>query len=140
MGKTHCAYIHDRLYNYNNTRKPDPSMRKATVDKLTKVCPETLGKGKQGPTVFLTDSKYRFTNSYYKHVLSSDTVLGVDQQTLYNYNMTQFVLEYAAKLDHFKQGYALSISRMGSLKILTGTRGEIRRNCRFTNKDNPHIK
>ncbi|KAG8375908.1 hypothetical protein BUALT_Bualt09G0008000 [Buddleja alternifolia] len=143
LGKAHCAYIRDRLYNFRNSGKPDPSMSKASLDKLRKQCPQTLRKGQKDPTVFLTDKnreRYRFTNTYYSNVLSHDSVLGVDQQLLNNYNTTQLVLEYAGSFENLKKGFALSISRMGSRKVLTGEQGEIRQNCRLTNKNNPKIK
>ncbi|KAK4433780.1 putative peroxidase 61 [Sesamum alatum] len=142
LGKTHCAYIHDRLYNYDNTGKPDPSMSKSSLDKLRQQCPKTLKKGQKDPTVFLTDKngeKYWFTNNYYTNVLSYDSVLKVDQDLLFNYNTTQLVLEYAGKFEQFRREFALSISRMGSLKVLTGKQGEIRQNCRVPNKSNPKL-
>ncbi|KAL1535293.1 peroxidase [Salvia divinorum] len=55
-----------------------------------------------------------------------------------NYNTSQLALEYAAMLQHLKQQFSLSISRLGGLKVLTGNQGEIRLNCRFTNKNNPY--
>lgn len=142
MGKTHCAKFRDRLYNFNNTKKSDPSMSKSTVEKLRKQCPQTLKKGQSDPSVFLTDKRgdeYRYSNTYYTNVLAHSSVLQVDQELLRSYNTTQLVLEYAGKLEYFRREFALSISRMGSLKVLTGKQGEIRRNCRFTNKDNPYI-
>ncbi|KAK6118623.1 hypothetical protein DH2020_047615 [Rehmannia glutinosa] len=72
MGKTHCLYIRDRLYNFNKTGKPDPSMSKSSLDKLRQQCPKTSNRGQKDPTVFLTDkngAKYRFTNNYYSNVL-----------------------------------------------------------------------
>ncbi|KAH6778385.1 Peroxidase superfamily protein [Perilla frutescens var. frutescens] len=136
LGKTHCANIHDRLYNFNNTKKSDPTLTKSRVAELKGKCPQSLKKGQKDPTVFLTEKngdRYRFTNNYYSNVRSYNTVLRVDQELLYNYNTTQLVLEYAAEFELFRKEFALSISRMGGLKVLTGKQGEIRRNCRFTN-------
>ncbi|KAL3829203.1 hypothetical protein ACJIZ3_018005 [Penstemon smallii] len=143
LGKTHCGYVHDRLYNFNKTGKPDPVMSKSSLDKLKQQCPVSLNKGQQDPTVFLTDKygpQYKFSNAYYSNVLSYDSVLKVDQDILFNNNMQEFVLDYAFSFEHFRKGFALSVSRMGSLKVLTGKQGEIRRSCRFTNKNNPNIK
>lgn len=135
MGKTHCAYIRDRLYNYKKTGKPDPSMSRSTLDKLRKQCPKTLNKGEKDPSVFLTGEQYRFTSTYYSNVLSYDSVLRADQELLFNYNTTQLALEYAGSRERFRKEFALSISRMGSLKVLTGKQGEIRHNCRFRNNN-----
>ncbi|KAL0286487.1 UNVERIFIED_CONTAM: putative peroxidase 26 [Sesamum angustifolium] len=143
MGKAHCSYIRSRLYNFNKTGKVDTTMSKSTLDKLRRQCPSSLKKGQEDPTVFLTDKygpQYTFSNAYYSNVLSKDSVLRVDQQLLFNNNTSSIVLEYAGNFEEFRQGFALSISRMGCLKVLTGKQGEIRRNCRFTNKNNPKIK
>ncbi|KAL1535292.1 peroxidase [Salvia divinorum] len=84
MGKTHCANLNTRLYNFNNTGKPDPSITKFQLDKLQKQCPKTLKKGQKDPTVFLTDENYRFSNKYYCNLVSNKAVLKVDQDLLQN--------------------------------------------------------
>ncbi|PIN26432.1 Peroxidase [Handroanthus impetiginosus] len=143
MGKTHCTYIHNRLYNFNNTGKPDPTMSKSELNKLRQQCPQTLKQGQKDPTVFLTDKdgpQYNFTNTYYSNVLSHNSVLKVDQNLLNDINSTQIVQEYAANKEQFRREFAFSISRMGGLKVLTGKQGEIRLNCRVINKNNPNIK
>ncbi|XP_010242724.1 PREDICTED: probable peroxidase 61 [Nelumbo nucifera] len=143
MGRTHCRYILDRLYNFNNTGKPDPSMKQSLLDQLRKQCPPKTRKGQHDPLVFLnpqSGSKYTFSNSYYSRVLRNESILGVDQQLLFGNDTSQITEEFAAGFEDFRKSFALSMSRMGSLGVLTGTQGEIRRNCRFTNKDNPNGK
>lgn len=144
MGITHCNYIRDRLYNFNNTGKPDPTMDTSLLDKLRQQCPQKMNKiQEQNQTVYLTQKngpKYWFNTAYYNNVLLHQSVLGVDQQLLFNYDTNQLTLEYAGSNEQFRRRFSLSISRMGSLKVLTGNKGEIRRNCHFTNKNNPHIK
>ncbi|CAI9108633.1 OLC1v1008286C1 [Oldenlandia corymbosa var. corymbosa] len=141
MGTTHCQYIRDRLYNFNNTGKPDPKMDKSLLKILRNQCPQTTTKGTNDPVVYLNPKngpKYEFTNNYYKGVKSYKAVLGIDQQQMWgNYS---FVDAYAKSFEAFRQEFALSISRMGGLKVLTGTNGEIRKNCRVTNRNNPSIK
>lgn len=121
-------------------------MSRSRLDKLREQCPETLKKGQDDPTVFLTDNRgdeYKFTNAYYTNVLSHDAVLRADQELLYNYNTTQLTLEYACKFEQFRRQFAFSIARMGTLKVLTlkgNNQSEIRINCRYTNKNNPYLK
>ncbi|KAE8695548.1 putative peroxidase 61 [Hibiscus syriacus] len=91
MGRTHCGFIVDRLYNFNNTGKPDP-------------------------------------------MLTHEAVLEVDQQLLYGDDTKQITEEFAAGLEDFRRSFALSMSRMGNIEVLTGKQGEIRKNCRRTNK------
>lgn len=122
-------------------------MSRLLLGKLRQLCPSSKKKKKKksekDPTVFLTDKNgdtYPFTNTYYSNVLSYDSVLGVDQQLLFNYNTSQLVLEYAEKFESFRREFTLSISRMGGLGVLTGKQGEVRKNCRLTNRNNPDIK
>ncbi|KAK6930512.1 hem peroxidase [Dillenia turbinata] len=132
MGRTHCYNIMDRLYNYNNTGKPDPSMKKSMLKQLRKQCPSNG----QSNYVLLNPKNpdYRFSNSYYQNVLQHQAVLGVDQQLLFGGDTIQVVQELAGSIQKFKQMFAFTVSRMGGLGVLTGDKGEIRLNCRVPNK------
>ncbi|KAJ6908651.1 hypothetical protein NC651_018901 [Populus alba x Populus x berolinensis] len=136
MGRTHCRYILDRLYNFNNTGRPDPSMNKAFADQMRKQCPQRTKKGQSDPLVFLnpeSSSKYTLTESFYKRVLSYQSVLGVDQQLLFSNDTLQITQEFAGGFEYLRRSLALSMSRMGNINVLTGNAGEIRRNCRYIN-------
>ncbi|XP_076916687.1 putative peroxidase 26 [Bidens hawaiensis] len=138
MGRTRCSNILDRLYNFNNTGKPDPTMEPTTLSYLQKQCPKKVKLGQANPLINLNPDNptHNFTNSYYKRLLANKSVLGVDQQLL-NSNDTDthdLIDEYAIGLEDFRLGFAYSMSKMGGLKVLTGTNGEIRRDCRYVNK------
>lgn len=136
LGQTHCSFIVDRLYNYNGSGKPDPSMSATLLETLRKACPPRK-KGQTDPLVYLnpqSGSNYNFTESYYGRILSRDAVLGVDQQLRYGDDTEQITEEFAVGFEDFRRSFALSMYRLGNLKPLTGNQGEIRRNCRFTNK------
>lgn len=137
MGKTHCRFILDRLYNYKNTSKPDPTMSPDLLSNLKKLCPPKTHKGQHDPLVYLTPEgspgDYKFTNTYYSRILKNQSVLTIDQQLLYGGDTNELVNEYATGFEDFKFGIALSMNRMASLKVLTGTKGEIRRVCSRTN-------
>lgn len=136
MGTTHCSYILDRLYNLNNTGKPDPTMNKSLLEDLQKTCPLINKKRQSQQLVFLNPDNaknYKFTNSYYKRLLANKSILGVDQQLLYGTDTNELTHEYADYFEEFRKAFALSITRMGSIGVLTGNKGQIRRNCRLTN-------
>ncbi|PRQ37911.1 putative peroxidase [Rosa chinensis] len=136
MGKTHCSFILDRLYNFNGTNKPDPSMEPSFLSSMRKLCPPRTTKGQSDPLVYLnpqSGANYNFTQSYYSRVLSKKAVLGVDQQLLFGEDTKDITDEFAAGFEDFRRSYAYSMSRMGAIKVLTGNQGEIRRNCRVPN-------
>ncbi|WZZ12332.1 hypothetical protein YC2023_105421 [Brassica napus] len=136
MGKTHCSHIVNRLYNFKNTGKPDPTMNTTLVSELRTRCPPRTKKGQTDPLVYLnpdSGSSNRFSNSYYSRVLSHNAVLGVDQQLIYNDDSLEITQEFDASFEDFRKSFALAMSRMGSINVLTGKAGEIRRDCRVTN-------
>ncbi|KAJ0972266.1 hypothetical protein J5N97_020225 [Dioscorea zingiberensis] len=143
-GVTHCRYILDRLYNFNNTGRSDPSMDPTLLKQLRKSCPQAPKPGAtQDPVVFLnpaTGKNYSFTNSYYQRVLQNKAVLGIDQEFLSSKDGFRIANEFANGFEDLRRAFALAISRMGSLGVLTGEKGEIRRSCRCTNDDNPTLK
>ncbi|XP_050255602.1 probable peroxidase 61 [Quercus robur] len=137
VGRTHCSYVVDRLYNFNGTGKPDPSMGASFVTEMKKLCPQRLQKGQSDPLVFLdpeSGSNYKFTQSYYSRIQSHKAVLEVDQQLIFGNDTAQITDEFAAGFEDFRKSFALSMSRMGNINVLTGNQGEIRQNCRITNK------
>ncbi|KAK7261646.1 hypothetical protein RIF29_27962 [Crotalaria pallida] len=137
LGKTHCSFILDRLYNYNGSGKPDPSLNGTFLNTLRKSCPPKTKLGQRDPLVYLnpeSGSSYKFTNTYYQRVLSHEAVLGVDQQLLYGGDAEQITEEFAVGFEDFRRAFAEAMHNMGNIKVLTGNQGEIRQNCRFTNK------
>nr|ADX01227.1 putative peroxidase [Cinnamomum micranthum f. kanehirae] len=142
VGSTHCHYIRNRLYNFNGTGNADPNMKKSLVSQLRKQCPSNL-TGHSDPTVFLNQESgksYNFTNHYFSQVLEKEAILEVDQQLLLGGETKDIAVEFAQGFEDFRRSFALSMSRMGNLGVLTGKNGEIRRNCSYTNKDNPYLK
>ncbi|KAJ0716802.1 putative peroxidase [Helianthus annuus] len=136
MGRVRCSNILDRLYNFNNTGKPDPTMEESTLSYLRNQCPPKTRLGQPNPLINLNPSNpdHRFTNSYYSQVLTNKAVLGVDQQLRYGGDTYDLSDEYASSIQDFKLQFAFSMARMGGLKVITGTDGQIRLNCRAVNK------
>ncbi|KVH95634.1 hypothetical protein Ccrd_002344 [Cynara cardunculus var. scolymus] len=136
MGRTRCSNVHDRLYNFKNTGKPDPSMESTTLSYLQQQCPKKVRLGQPNPLINLNPENptHNFTNSYYKRVLANKAVLGVDQQLRYGGDTYELTDQFADSLGDLKGEFAFSMSRMGGLKVLTGTKGQIRRDCRVVNK------
>ncbi|KAK9725142.1 hypothetical protein RND81_05G124900 [Saponaria officinalis] len=146
MGKARCRYIRDRLYNFQGTGKPDPTLDSSKLKDLTSQCPPKQRLGEHEGLVYLNNDSgqnYKFTNSYYKNILSSKGVLRVDQGLYYGNDTLQLTQQFSdplAGFQDFKKAFALSINRMGSYNVLVGNQGEIRRHCHYTNSNNPHLQ
>ncbi|KAI3839704.1 hypothetical protein MKW98_010009 [Papaver atlanticum] len=139
MGSTRCSVIANRLYNFNNTRKPDPNMDISLVNDMRKICPERRKWGEADKFIPLNpeNTKYRFDNNYYTRVLNKKTILGVDQQLLFGSDTKQISELFAAGavgFEDWRRAWALSMNRMGSIGVLTVNQGQIRKHCRFINK------
>ncbi|KFK37178.1 hypothetical protein AALP_AA4G224100 [Arabis alpina] len=136
MGRTHCSYVVDRLYNFNKTGKPNPTISKSFLSEMAKQCPSRARKGQTEPLVYLnpdSGSSHNFTSSYYSRILSNKSVLEVDQQLLYNDATKQISKEFSESFEDFRKSFALSMSKMGAINVLTKNEGEIRRDCRRRN-------
>lgn len=137
---THCSNIDDRLYNFNGTGQPDGSMDPNFLAQLKEKCPP---ESKEDKRVYLNPSSgrnYSFENSYYKRVLKHQAVLTVDQQMITTIDGIRIAQEFGAKFEDLRKFFALAMTRMGGLGVLTGKKGEIRLNCRYTNANNPRLK
>lgn len=76
-----------------------------------------------------------FDNQYFKNVLADKGLLNSDavlQST--NGQTNQLVAIYADNEHVFFRDYARSMLKMGSIGVVTGNKGEVRRNCRFPNR------
>ena len=95
-------------------------------------CPRSGGD----QNLFFLDfvSPTKFDNSYYKNILASKGLLNSDQVLLTKSEASmELVKKYAENNDIFFQQFVKSIIKMGNISPLTGSRGEIRKNCRKIN-------
>lgn len=136
MGRTHCSYLVDRLYIFNKTGKPSPTIDKSFLSEMVKQCPPRTRKGQTDPLVYLnpdSGSNHSFTSSFYSRILSNKSVLEVDQQLLYNDDTKRISEEFSESFEDFRKAFALSMSKMGAINVLTKNEGEIRKDCRRRN-------
>ena len=95
-------------------------------------CPKSGGD----QNLFFLDyvSPTKFDNYYYKNILASKGLLNSDQVLLTkNEGSRELVKQYAENSELFFEQFAKSMVKMGNISPLTGSRGEIRKNCRKVN-------
>ncbi|URE15702.1 peroxidase [Musa troglodytarum] len=132
VGITHCSFIRNRLYNYNGTGKPDPDMDPAFVAMLRKRCPQTSAVDN---SVFLDNgTPSTVDNSYYKQLLAKRGVLKVDQNLAMDAATNGTVKSLASGSLSFPSLFGNAMVKMGSIQVLTGAQGQIRKSCRAVNK------
>ncbi|KAK3444164.1 hypothetical protein EUGRSUZ_A00043 [Eucalyptus grandis] len=128
---TGCQFIADRLYNFNKTGKPDPSVDPSFLSQLREQCPPNSTN-----QVYLnpdSGSSYNLGKTFYSRVLNHRAVLGIDQQIAANNDSYQIAQRYDASFKDFKKMFGRSMTRLGLVKLLPGDQGEVRKNCRVVN-------
>lgn len=96
-------------------------------------CPRSGGDQNLFVLDFVTPIK--FDNFYYKNLLANKGLLSSDEILLTKNKVSaDLVKQYAENNDIFFEQFAKSMVKMGNITPLTGSRGEIRKNCRRINK------
>lgn len=74
-----------------------------------------------------------FDNAYFRNLRSQRGLFHSDQELFNGGSTDAQVNTYAANRTTFLTDFANAMVKMGNLSPLTGTNGQIRRNCRRTN-------
>ncbi|RWW02643.1 hypothetical protein GW17_00034255 [Ensete ventricosum] len=132
VGVTHCSFIRNRLYNYNGSGKPDPTMDPALVNLLRSRCPQS---SRVDNTVFLDHSTpSTVDNGYYKEIVAKRGVLKVDQNIAMDGATSATVRSLANGGSSFPSLFGRAMVKMGAIQVVTETQGQIRKSCRVVKK------
>ncbi|WCJ27640.1 Peroxidase superfamily protein [Euphorbia peplus] len=131
VGVAHCSFFEDRLSNFQGSGSPDRNMDSGLVANLSRVCSSS---GNADPSVFLDQgSGLVFDNVFYKQLLSKRGVLEIDQGLALDRSSGRIVSGFARNPVGFKQSFGNAMVKLGSVQVLVGNAGEIRKNCRAFN-------
>lgn len=126
IGQARCTIFRTRIYNETNI---DTSFAK----KRQGSCPLTVSSGNNNLAPLDVQTPIVFDNKYYKNLINQKGLLHSDQ-ILYNGGSTDSLVEkYSKDLDSFDSDFAAAMIKMGDISPLTGSKGEIRKNCRKVN-------
>ncbi|GMP89877.1 hypothetical protein CsSME_00041250 [Camellia sinensis var. sinensis] len=125
IGLARCTTFVARIYNDTNI---NPNFD-AT---LKKICPVNSGGNKTFP---LDATTTVFDTVYYQDLLQQKGLLHSDQQLFDggNSETDDLVRYYSNNPYAFGEDFGVSMLKMGNLKPLTGSNGQIRMNCRRVN-------
>ncbi|MQM20397.1 hypothetical protein Taro_053415 [Colocasia esculenta] len=133
FGRSQCLAFSNRLYNFNNTGNPDPTLDTTYGDTLRQSCPQTGG----GSTLNNLDvtTPNAFDNSYFTNLQNNRGLLRSDQELFSTDGAptVPIVNRFAGSQTAFFQSFGASMINMGNISPLTGTNGQIRANCRAVN-------
>ncbi|KAK1291762.1 Peroxidase 5 [Acorus calamus] len=135
IGVSHCSSFNTRLYNFNNvTNAQDPSMDPALAAYLKTRCPPPPMDKKVDPIAPLDFSTpNRLDNKYYKNLKRNRGLLTSDQTLMSDRSTARMVNNNARHGSYWAAKFGEAMIRMGSIEVLTGSQGEIRKSCRVVN-------
>ena len=126
IGQARCTTFRGRIYNESNIDGSFARTRQGS-------CPRTSGSGDNNLAPLDLKSPTFFDASYYKNLLDKKGLLHSDQ-VLYNGGSTDNLVEaYSKNPKAFADDFAAAMIKMGDISPLTGSSGEIRKNCRKAN-------
>ncbi|GFP79991.1 peroxidase n [Phtheirospermum japonicum] len=133
IGLSRCALFSNRLSNFSGTGAADPTLDSSLIPELQAACPPA---GDGNNTVALDNrSRDLFDNHYFVNLVNGRGILQSDQ-LLFSGDLalsttTKSIVQlYSANSAVFFSDFANSMIKMGNISPLTGSNGQIRKNCR----------
>ncbi|XP_008787878.2 peroxidase N [Phoenix dactylifera] len=134
IGRARCATFTNRLFNFSGTGAADPTMDSTMASELQTLC---RGGDGNATTVLDHNSADVFDNHYFINLLNQKGVLSSDQGLFSSDEgvaaTKALVQTYSSNGNQFLKDFVTSIIKMGNIRPLTGSSGEIRKNCRVVN-------
>lgn len=134
VGVAHCLFFRDRLYNFQNSGRPDPTMDRELVKSLRSRCPQNSTCN----NIVSLDQNFWSSsivdNSFYKQILRKRGVLQIDQRLALDPRTRDIVTAIASgRAFDFGSKFGEAMVKLGVIQVLTGTEREIRKACSVTN-------
>ncbi|XWS57913.1 hypothetical protein CRYUN_Cryun09bG0213700 [Craigia yunnanensis] len=133
VGVAHCSFFLDRITNFRGTGRRDPTMDPALVVKLRRIC-GAANASNPDPTAFLDQgTSFTVDNQFFKQIRLKRGVMQIDQELANDRLSRGIVSRFASNPILFRTRFAQAMVKMGSIQVLVGKAGEIRKNCRVFN-------
>lgn len=137
-GVSHCSAVTPRLYPSNISNPRDPLMDPKFSRMLKSKCPMPSDNSSSvvDQTVyedFLTP--YKLDNGYYQNVVNRKVLFTSDQMLMASPETATMVKIFGRKGELWARKFAKAMVHMGSIEVLTGCQGEIRKSCRAVNQN-----
>ncbi|KAJ7959917.1 Peroxidase [Quillaja saponaria] len=126
IGRARCTVFRTRIYNETNI---DGAFAKTRQ----KNCPRTSGSGDDNIAPLDVSTRDFFDNKYYKNLLNKKGLLHSDQILFNGGSTDSLVRTYSRNDKTFDSDFTTAMIKMGNIQPLTGSKGEIRKNCRKPN-------
>ncbi|RWW84764.1 hypothetical protein BHE74_00006623 [Ensete ventricosum] len=124
IGQARCTSFRSHIYNDANVNASFAALRKQN-------CPSSGGDSNLAPLDVQTPTT--FDNKYYQNLLVRKGLLHSDQELFNGGSQDSLVRQYSTNPATFNGDFTTAMVKMGNISPLTGTKGQIRLNCRKVN-------
>uniref|UniRef100_R7W5P5 Peroxidase n=1 Tax=Aegilops tauschii TaxID=37682 RepID=R7W5P5_AEGTA len=125
VGQARCTTFRDRIYGNSN-------MDATFARRQQRTCPLSGGENNLAPLDAQTPRA--FDNAYYQNLMAHRGLFRSDQELFSGGSQDALVRQDSANpAPFFRSDFVKAMVKMGNINPLTGTAGQIRRNCRFVN-------
>ncbi|CAE6183721.1 unnamed protein product [Arabidopsis arenosa] len=131
VGRTHCVKLVHRLYP-----EVDPSLNPDHVPHMLHKCPDSIPDPKAVQYVRNDrGTPMVLDNNYYRNILDNKGLLLVDHQLAHDKRTRPIVKKMAKDQAYFFKEFTRAIQILSENNPLTGSKGEIRKQCNLANKN-----
>ncbi|KAK9079175.1 hypothetical protein SSX86_000845 [Deinandra increscens subsp. villosa] len=133
IGVAHCSLFKDRLYNFKNTGKPDPTMDAGLLTWLRITCAKNATVDRTANLDQNPFSSAVVDKSFYSQIMLHRGVLQIDQELALD-RLSSSTVAAIARSSDFSAKFGQAMVKMGAVQVLTGAQGQIRKSCRAVNQ------
>ncbi|XP_020101181.1 peroxidase 4-like [Ananas comosus] len=126
IGQARCTNFRAHVYNDTDINASFAKSRQSN-------CPQTSGSGDNNLAPLDLQTPTVFDNDYYKNLVVFKGLLHSDQELFNNGSTDSQVQSYSSSSSSFFSDFVTGMINMGDITPLTGSNGEIRKNCRKIN-------
>ncbi|KAL2896339.1 Peroxidase 4 [Bienertia sinuspersici] len=126
IGQARCTNFRTHIYN-------ESDINGSYARTLQAKCPSKSGQGDNNLAPLDPQTPTSFDNTYFQGLANQKALLHSDQELFNGGSTASLIRTYSSNPSKFKTDFVASIIRMGDIKPLTGSNGEIRKNCRRIN-------
>ncbi|KAG6481972.1 hypothetical protein ZIOFF_058596 [Zingiber officinale] len=126
IGQARCTSFRDHIYNDTNIDASLAAERRSG-------CPRTRGSGDGSLAPLDLQTPTSFDNYYFKNLVAKKGLLHSDQQLFSGGSTDSLVKAYDTDPSKFTADFVAAMIKMGDISPLSGSQGEIRKNCRRVN-------
>uniref|UniRef100_A0ACD5W9W1 Uncharacterized protein n=1 Tax=Avena sativa TaxID=4498 RepID=A0ACD5W9W1_AVESA len=126
IGQARCTNFRDHIYNETDIDAGFARSRQSN-------CPRTAGSGDNNLAPLDLQTPTVFENAYYKNLVQKRGLLHSDQELFNGCATDAQVRGYVGSQEAFFKDFVAGMIKMGDVTPLTGSSGQIRKNCRRMN-------